>query len=309
MSTKKTTELDVDDLELMHHWTSVVAADIGDNGSAPSHVDIWQLHIPSLAFKHDFLLRGILCISAIHLGYAYPQLKTDCDLKASTHQDRALASFQETLPLMDESNCHALFAFSCLLIPIAFATSTRDRADQGSQTDLFHWIYLLRGGNSILQVHRELLQNGFLGPMLATMTHTETTEVYSVPNADKISALFKLCNAIDDEDASQACTLAVHTLLSTFIQASLLRKRREGAVLSTLVWPVHLSPKFLELLGERKAEALVILAHYCVLIHWGTIDGTWFLVGWARSMLDALKASMEETWLPMIAWPESIIDQ
>ena len=308
----------------MHHWTGHVSVDIGDNRNARSHSDIWQRHIPALAFHHEFLLRGLLCVAALHKAHTAPTptLKAEYSLKASTHQDIALASFQSTLPHMNPSNCHALFSFSALLIPIAFATSTRDRANSDSQTDLFHWIYLLRGGNSILQEHRDLLGTSFLAPMIDSMTHTETTDPHVIVDADKITHLFKLVHArhgnddddIDDddqdaEDVSQAYTLAIHNLLSTYIQASLLRNRHEGSVLSSLVWPVHLSPRYLELLAERRPEALVILAHYCVLIHWGAQDDTWFLVGWARGMLDAIRASLPEVggWRERIAWVEGVV--
>lgn len=291
----------------MHHWTRVVAPGLGDNGLGPPLTDIFQLHIPRLAFKYEFLLRGLLSVSALHLSYLNPILKAEYDLKASTHQDKALASFQEVLPLVDESNCHALFAFSCLLLPIAFATSSRDLASQEPRTDLFDWIYLLRGGHSILLLRREAIKNGVFEPMLVNMSYNEVSDPFVFTDAKRIADLFKLCHQMDDEEMSQACTLAVHTLLSTFIQAAQLRKRGEGFVIPSLVWPVHLSPKFLDLLSERKAEALIILAHYCVLMDWGAHADTWFLEGWARYMLDAIKDSLSEERRPMVAWPDSVI--
>ena len=301
------TDLDVSDLELMFHWTSVTGPNLGDNKNGPSHQDLWQIQFPRLAFKHDFLLRGILALSAMHLSYLDPNRRAEFDLKASAHQEFALAAFQETLPLVNESNCHALFAFSCLLVAIAFATSSRDVANTETDLNTFHWVWLLRGGNSILQMHKETLRSGFLAPLLDYLMFSEMTESHEIAHADRIASLFKLTNDIQDVEAAQACTLAVHHLLSTFIQASVLMKRGQGSVLSSLVWPVHLSPKFMDLLNERNPEAMVILAHYCVLIHWGAQDDTWFLIGWARHMLDAIKMSVGQSWHPMLAWPDSII--
>lgn len=290
----------------MHHFILQTAYDLANHRTGEA-LALWQVQAPMLGFKHDFLLRGILAVSALHAAYMFPHRKMEYDLKASTHQSLALQSYQEVLTHVDNSNCHALFLFSCLIIVMAFASSIKDEASD-FQTDILHWFYLLRGCNEVIKLHNEILSAGFLKPLLDELNYTENHAAYDIPDAERITDLFAICNAAGQErEVNQAYTLAIHSLLSTFIQASILRKRGEGMVLASFVWPINLPPRFLELLGEKQPQALVILAHYCVLIYWGEVNNTWFMVGWARYMLDTIRASIPDDWHEHLNWPESIV--
>lgn len=291
----------------MYHFITNTAYDLANQQHGQA-LALWQTHAVNLGFKHDFLLRGLLAVSAFHQSHLNPTKKKDFDLKAGAHQSMAIVSFQETLSNVSESNCHALFAFSCIIIVLSFASSTKDKASD-FQTDVLHWFYLLRGCNEVLKLHRETLRESFLKPLLDELHYAENHAAHSIPDAERITELFRICSLRPQEDreVSTAYTLAIHSLLSTFVQASTLRKRGEGTVLTSFVWPVNLPPKFLDLLSEKRPEAMVILAHYCVLIYWGEIQDTWFLVGWARYMLDTIKELTPEEWHEHLSWPDGII--
>lgn len=306
VSTKNSTVLDVADLYLMHHYDVVVAPMFANHHNVDA-IALWRIHIVSLGFKHDFLLRGILAVTAVHLAYIHPDKRAVYDLQASTHQSIALASFQDTLAHVDGSNCHAIFAFSCLIIVMTFA-SRKDKASD-FQTDVLQWFYLLRGASIVLQMHQESIQCSFLKPLLDEMHFNENIAAHSIPDTDKITDLFAVCGKRQhNRDVSQAYTLAIHSLLTGFIQASVLKSRNEGTVLSSFVWPINLPPKFLDLLGEEQPEALVVLAHYAILIYWGEDESdNWFLGGWARYMLDTIRELVPQEWHEHLIWPDSII--
>ncbi|KAJ9603474.1 hypothetical protein H2200_012252 [Cladophialophora chaetospira] len=304
VSVKKTTDLDVTDLRLMHHFTSVVALDLA-NAQTPEAQALWQVHAVKLGFKHDFLLRGILAVSAFHLAYLYPDRKAEYELIGTRHQSLGLTSFQETLAHVDETNCHALFAFSCLLIVLAFASSAKEKPEDFTR-DVLHWFYLLRGANIVLNMHHDTIRCSFLKPLLDEMAHMENTAAYNIPDTDQITKLYRVCSSAEhDKETGQAIDLAIHSLLSTFIQASLLKTRGDGTVLATFVWPINLPPRFLDLLSEKQPEAMIILAHYCVLIHWGATakDDTWFISGWAEYMLETIRDSIPDVWHEQLEWP------
>lgn len=307
MSIQKSTTLDIDDLQLLHHFSTVLAYDLANQQTGEA-LALWQKYAVELGFKHDFLLRGLLALSALHQSYLNPHLKTEFDFKASTHQSIAIHDFQETLGSVNETNCHALFAFSCVILVLSFASSTKDKASD-FQMDVLHWMYLLRGCNEVLKLYRETLRNSFLKPLLDELHYAENHTAHNIEDIDHITELFTLCSPskLGDKERSQACTLAIHALLSTFVQASILKKRGEGSVLVSFVWSVNLPPKFLEMLENKQPEALVILAHYCVLIYWGEIQDTWFLTGWAKYMLDTIKEFTTDEWQEHLSWPDSII--
>lgn len=164
-------ELGVSNLELMHHYSTVTGPELGNMKKGRDHIDIWQKHMTHLAFSHEFLLRGILTISALHLSHLVPKRRLELVMKASSHQQIALKTFQETLPTLNEHNCVALFAYSCLLIPIAFATSKESGNE--SDADPFQWVWMLHGGYSILQMHTEFIVDSFLKPLLESMSPVE----------------------------------------------------------------------------------------------------------------------------------------
>ncbi|KAL2432362.1 hypothetical protein ABEF95_006755 [Exophiala dermatitidis] len=314
VSTKKTTDLDITDLKLMHHFTSVVAPDLANAHTAEA-LALWQVHAVKLGFKHHFLLRGILAVAAFHLAYLHPDKKADYELIGTAHQSIGLSEFQDTLAHVDETNCHAMFAFSCLLIILTFASSAKDTPKDTPKdlaTDVLHWFYLLRGAHTVLNLHSETIRNSFLKPLLDEMAHIEMAAAYIFPDTDQITKLFRICSSPEhDKEIAQAYDLAIHSLLSTFVQASLLKQRGEGIVLATFVWPLNLAPKFLDLLSEKQPEAMIILAHYCVLIYWAESDDsdTWFITGWARYMLETVKELLPESWQDHLRWPVAVITQ
>ena len=305
LSRQQTTDLGIADLQLLHHFTTITSLQLSSHNSAEARA-LWQLHAVKLGFKHEFLLRGILAVAAMHLSYLLPDRKADYELKASAHQSIGLQLFQENLNRADEYNCHALFAFSCLIVVMAFATPRKD----DPQREILHWFHLLRGCNSVCQLHWELLRNSFLSPLLDEMSHTVTKPAHLVPDADRMMDLISTCTSPDQSrEVSQAYASAIHELLKAFIQGSVLRSRGEGSTLSSFVWPINLSPKYLELLEEQKPESLVILAHYCILLNWGDEEEEWFLKGWARYTFDTIKVSLGESWHETLAWPEAVISR
>lgn len=312
VSTKKTTSLDVTDLKLMHYFTTVVSYELSDP-TQPDYLALWQVHAIRLGFKHDFLLRGILAVSAYHMGAHRPERKAELDLVASNHQTLALTSFQETLADVDESNCHALFAFSCLIIVMSFASNSKAKPSDFN-TEVLQWFYLMRGASIVLHMHSEAIKSSFLKPLLDEMAHTETKAAHTIPDADRITDLFRICGVSSHErETSQAYTMAISSLLSTFTQTSICKSRGEGTVLAGFVWPIQLPPKFVDLLSEKQPEALVILAYYCVIVHWGENGGhlgeheVWFLKGWGRYMFETVKDLLPESWHEHLTWPNEMI--
>jgi hypothetical protein len=304
---RQTTELDITDLRLLHHFTTVVALDLA-HPLKPDTLRLWQQHLVELGFRHEFLLRGILAVAAYHIAYTSPTSHEEFTLLASNHQSLALAQFQDALTAVSATNCHALFAFSCLIIILTFASSPKSQpAAADFNTDVLQWFHMLRGGKIVLDMFPDAIKQSFLKPLLDEMAYTENTATHSIPGADRITDLFRVCNISSHErETSQAYTLAIHTLLSTFTQASICRNRGDGTILASLVWPVSLPPRFVDLLSEKQPEALVILAHYCVLISWAQ-DSDWFISGWGRYMLETIRESVPESWHEHLKWPDEMI--
>ncbi|RMD43481.1 hypothetical protein DV735_g1631, partial [Chaetothyriales sp. CBS 134920] len=306
VSVRKTTDLAISDLKLLHHYTTHIAPELA-SPRRPESLVMWQVHCVQLGFKYDFLLRGLLAVAAFEMCQSHPDQRAEYEVIASHHQSLALASYRETLQDVNASNCHAVFAFACVLIVMAFASSPKEQPSDFN-SDVLHWFHLLRGANMVLNMHADNIRSSFLKPLITEMDTVKTTPTYTIPNTDRISDLFRICRLSNHErEVAQTYTLSIHSLLSTFTQVSICRNSNESPVLASFVWPITLPPHFLDLLGEKQPEALVILAHYCVVIYWGERDNTWFLRGWASYMLETIKRSIPGSWLEHLKWPDEMI--
>ncbi len=70
-------------------------------------------------------------------------------------------------------------------------------------------------------------------------------------------------------------------------------------------WPMQVSQRYIVLISERRPEALVVLAHYCVMLK--MIDSLWFMEGCAVRILEQCRKNLEPKWHHYIEWPLSVI--
>ncbi|PVH84125.1 hypothetical protein DL98DRAFT_651826 [Cadophora sp. DSE1049] len=66
------------------------------------------------------------------------------------------------------------------------------------------------------------------------------------------------------------------------------------------MWPGSVSQDFVELLYERDARALVLLAHYCILLK--KVDHVWYLKGLGTGLLENIWCVLGEEWKPWVRW-------
>lgn len=72
---------------------------------------------------------------------------------------------------------------------------------------------------------------------------------------------------------------------------------------SITTWPLIIPVEFTDLLAQRRPEALVILAHWAVLlIHHREL---WFVGNAARFIIESVKKHLGQYWEPWLEWPRS----
>ena len=75
---------------------------------------------------------------------------------------------------------------------------------------------------------------------------------------------------------------------------------RTQVMIAIHVWPGTVSQRFVELMDERRPEALVLLAHYCVLLK--KVNSSWWLQGVGERLLMAIDRELGSEWRPWIEW-------
>ena len=303
--------LQMEELELLHHFTTETCYTLSDR---PESHDLWRVNAPQVAFQHDFLMRGILAISALHLSRLKPLRHDHYRQIAIKQQDSALSSFRSimsnmsNMSNMDETNCDAFFALSSLIVVYGFESpKTSDSLGMFSYNglDSDEWLPLIRGVNSILMSVWPWIKNGRLKGLLHD--HQQEPPQKQLPDIlnDQLSHLEDLCeNASDGPEAVEVYRTALALLRASFVRMNN-RPPYECEVSIAFLWPVMVPQEFMTKLNDRRPEALIILAHYCVILH--HLDDYWWMRGWATHIVENIERELDNDWLFWIHWPRNVI--
>lgn len=114
------------DLQLMHRWTISTYKSCCTPGTGDE--TLWQLTVPALAFQYDFLLNGLLALSAFESASVLKingQQNSNYDNyinSAIEHQVLALSNFRAQLASSPCEDQRAATCFSLMLMVLAFAS-------------------------------------------------------------------------------------------------------------------------------------------------------------------------------------------
>jgi hypothetical protein len=104
-------------------------------------------------------------------------------------------------------------------------------------------------------------------------------------------------------DDRQTCVLVLAEL--KILYQSALPTQQTCNVASILCFPKQGSAAFASLVKRRIPQALIILAHYCVMLD--ILDDKWWISGWARRVLQDVLSSMNERFQQWIQWPVDVV--
>ncbi|KFY14344.1 hypothetical protein V491_06079 [Pseudogymnoascus sp. VKM F-3775] len=158
------------ELQLMHRWTASTYKCCCTPGSEDD--EVWQSWVPQLAIKHDYLLYGLLSLTAFETAkFAQaPHRRRYIEL-ATEYHGLSLSSFriQISSSVIDSDNIDAVVCMSLMLLVLAFASaqarvtsSSDDESDSMVQIVLTN-VELLRGCTPIMESKQDyLLQNPYV---------------------------------------------------------------------------------------------------------------------------------------------------
>ena len=273
---------------------------------------MWRTTIPQIAFKYPVLMHSIFSISALHLAHLYPSRKPACISSAIRHHDVALTTFRNELNHITPSNVSALFACSTLIIVYVFAFPlVSPSLSIGVNTP-----QILQPVQEILKVFSLLHGTQVFSPVWSWLEAGEISLLFknvdSTVNSgmsDEACASFsRLQSYIDNESdqvsdltppRKQAYTAAIKSLKQLW-NIVCIPDSNTGMVLS---WPHMMESEYEKLLAERQPIALIILAHYAVLLD--AFKEYWWLRGWGKQLILDVETSIgrDERWGNLMLWP------
>jgi hypothetical protein len=297
----QSTSLDVHSLELLHHYTAITCFTFGDE----KRNFLWQTEIPLMAISHDFLMHGLLAISALHLSTLQPHRKQELTQRAAESEHLGLPSFQDFVSHDNPENIHAVTAFAGFVVPYLVVCGSRDTLDgriPSLDGEHPHWFFAFRGLLQMVGRSWVHLRTGPFSPLL--VPGNPTVDYARNPDDAKLARIQKLlepsdhCSEKDLEDLT-ICKPALDELRRLF--ACRHSPMRTQILIAIHVWPGTVSQEFVRLMGEHRPEALVILAHYCVLLK--KVNSCWWLEGVGERLLMAIDRELGLDWRQWIEWP------
>ena len=153
-------------LELMHHWTTVTSKTLALR-SDMQHV--WSITVPHIAYDYQFLMHGILAVTAMHKAYLLPgQRETYHDI-AAYHQMLGIEGFRRSKSSFGDKSWKAHFCFSSLLTlvvccqPVRVNPAFRSHSDIPDILELFVFV---RGLQESLSDYQSKLTFTQLSPLV-----------------------------------------------------------------------------------------------------------------------------------------------
>jgi hypothetical protein len=290
-------------LELYHNFTSNESScfliDEASKASRP--------YVIKHAFSWPFLMSEILALSSIHLSICQPERSQFYREESSKLQFEALRLFGESVQEVNSDNIIPAFLFSGMLGLHSFCEvfQTPSNSLDDFLARLVQSMRLLRGVRTILAGWWDTLLCSDIAPMLDAGNHsTDYTDDF-VREFEKLGVRISQCSTLSGSQAT-ACEGAVKQLIWVHVgQTS--RPLLDGNVELRLItaWPITVSAEYMELIGQRLPEALIVLAHFSVLLH--QLRKFWAVGNAGRQLLNALGDCFGEEWDPWLAWPRSVV--
>lgn len=267
---------------------------------------LWRINVPQIAFSYDFVMRGVLALSALHLAYSKPKQRELFNSQARTHHQIGLRGVTALLPHVTDENCTAVYIFSAITCIITLATPRQpDDLLVTGESGVSEWLVFFRGMRTIIDNSHQALAAGTLGPMFVAGGRRydlrEEMMKETFPGSEQLDELLLLIQkTIKNEHELHVYMPAIEELRKSYLvvfghnQLSL----EPGDI---FVWLFRISDEYLALLREHVQEALVVFAYFCVVAK--RMDFNWWIEGWSTHLISKVWHMLDEEHRLWVRWP------
>lgn len=278
-------------------------------------LDLWQNTIPRIACRYDYLMHGLLAVSALHLAHLQPSKQRQYYIISTYHQNHAIAGFRNAIPTATQENADSAFLASILIASFAFASAaakSEDPQEHFTLSDVAEILILIRGIEETLAagITRQWVYEGPLALMLQVPTGPPDDalakeDMIFLPHLEELHRLVERRAEEMPPHAVVSLNESLHELDTTYEIMMWARPiSNSGFVMR---WPNVISMNFLALVQDRHPIALVILAYFCAMMHYH--EERWFWHRWGARVIDLIKKNLDSDWQKWVEWPADIIEK
>ncbi|KAJ3573713.1 hypothetical protein NPX13_g4598 [Xylaria arbuscula] len=282
-------------LLLLHH----VEADMEDWLYVPESIRNLGRAYLGVALTSPFLMDQLLAVSAQHLSTIYTDLRDQYYHLGTALQARALNGFNAPTARPD---IKARFLFSSLLAlstMAATAMSSRHNANE-SLPRFVEFLDINRGVRIIGDSAWVELEQSELGWIFTSFGNLYD---YTEPLPISLFGIVQMLQRPDiDAATEEICSHAARCL--GFIRKQLDSPTSWG-VHVVMAWPSLVDPQYRKLLVESRPEAMVILAHFAVLLH--QHREFWVFGDLGKNLIGSISRRIEVRWHAYLTKPLEIL--
>jgi hypothetical protein len=292
--------LNVDELDLMYHWTTSTSATLSSQNSGAV---FWRTQVTEIALSHHYILHLILAITATHLSRFRPQRRDEYLALADHHYGTALPTVTAELTHLHQGNCDAILLSVQLICFITWA-----RGPQPGEYLAFgengrsEWLVMFRG---IRTTFETLGYDNFTRSVAPNIR----AKGKSLPQVTGLLAYEEPLAELHDyvQYASKPSQLS-HNLYAHQVLLECYSNRYGGVDSEyhvVFAWLFRMQEEFLEALQRHDPVPLVVYAHFVLLMN--DMEGFWYMKGWTMHVLAGIWGIIRDEDRVHIRWPVSVV--
>ncbi|KFX93673.1 hypothetical protein V490_04742 [Pseudogymnoascus sp. VKM F-3557] len=285
-------------LELFYHALNERSLYIG---ASQNYVQTMTELVMPPAFSHPFLMNELLALSALHLAIVHPSRHQQLESVAAELQTGALLAFNQTCQQVTPSNCLPMFIFSSVIGNHVFYTTFKYHSDNFHTflEEFVKYMQLHRGVRSVISNNWELLRG--LAAKALMLEDDSDLPAHGDAQGSECDSLRNLLDTADLDATTKITYIQAVNSLQWGFDAQHVRR----VVGLTFAWPIQISSEYVELLKQRRPEALAILAYYAVMLH--SHRDAWLVGGAGRYLIESITGYLGTYWENWLAWPNAAL--
>jgi hypothetical protein len=254
----------------------------------------------------------MLALSALHLGHKNPDMLFEYRAQADDHFTFGVRSVTAVLSQINAENCQMIYMAATLVCFVYFGRGPRTGEYLVfSESGKSEWLFLMRGVRSIVLSERERIFIGILEPQdegtpkdVIAALQPELSQHQE--HVEMVRGLIK--ESIIDKNVLLMYLDALDDLLRSLDEAFRVRSAgRHGVCLmaAAIGWIYRLKEEFVQLLEAKDPYALIILAHWSILLKY--MESSWLMIGWHSHVISGIISSLDSDFQGWIEWPVSFL--
>lgn len=201
-------------------------------------------------------------------------------MEASRHHDIALKLFNISKDGVTQENCDACFTFSALIVTYAWASSNGTynlffNPASAEAQETVEWVRLVRGISTLLECSYEWVKAGPLGALLSAPNICIENPQISSDDTSRFTSLERLWSPLSSRLTAAEASILHETLRILVDIYSKISHEAVDPAGAALAWPIRVSNDFIQMVNRQQEEALILLAHYCLVLN--KVDDCWFM--------------------------------